>query len=221
MSIFSQAEANDLLARCHRRCCICHRYCGVKIELDHIEPRSTGGSEEIANAIPVCFECHAEIHSYNDEHPRGRKFRPDELRRHKEQWLRLVMENPGALVAARPQEDVGPLQSLIDELEFNLSVSTARSDGQAGCLFLDTQFQRALAAGSIAILEPELKSSLLEAYRVTMKANHVIPQAAVGYPTRGVRKTYELLPEAEALIQSALGRLLEFLGREERRESGQ
>jgi hypothetical protein len=31
----------------------------------------------------VCFECHPEIHSYNDKHPRGRKFLPEELQLHK------------------------------------------------------------------------------------------------------------------------------------------
>jgi hypothetical protein len=164
MSGFSQTEASALLARCHRRCCICHRYCGVKIELDHIIPRREGGTDEIENAIPVCFECHAEIHSYNDQHPRGRKFRPEELRLHRDQWLKLVEQNTDVLVPTRNREDVGPLQALIDELDFNLSVSMKREGGQPGCSFLVTQFQRALAAGSISILSPELKETLLEAY---------------------------------------------------------
>ncbi len=80
-SKFSQPDVDDLLVRCHRRCCVCHRYCGVKIEMDHIVPSAADGPSDVANAIPVCFECHAEIHSYNDQHPRGRKFRPDELRK--------------------------------------------------------------------------------------------------------------------------------------------
>lgn len=71
---FERDEVSDLLARCHRRCCVCHRFCGVKMETDHIIPTEDGGDDSIENAIPVCFECHAEIHSYNDSHPRGRKF---------------------------------------------------------------------------------------------------------------------------------------------------
>jgi 5-methylcytosine-specific restriction endonuclease McrA len=74
--------------KARRRCCICQRYCGVKIETDHIVPSDEGGGDEIQNAIPVCFECHAEIHSYNDRHPRGRKFQPNELRGHKERGFR-------------------------------------------------------------------------------------------------------------------------------------
>ena len=71
---FNREEVSQLLVDVHRRCSICHRFCGVKIETDHIIPAADGGTDEIGNAIPVCFECHAEIHSYNDQHPRGRKF---------------------------------------------------------------------------------------------------------------------------------------------------
>ncbi len=213
MKEFSRSEVIDLLARCHRRCCICHRFCGVKIELDHIVPRTEDGSAEISNAIPVCFECHAEIHSYNDKHPRGRKFRPEELRRHKEQWLEICEKNPAILIPLRDRGDVGPLQALIDELEFNLGVAEKNDRRDAGCPFLVNQFLRALAAGSIAILAPTLKQSLLEVYRALMKANEVIQQAAVGYPTDGVRKAEEQLRVAEPLIREAHKQLLRFLSR--------
>src|SRR6266487_3991474 len=95
---FNQRDVDDLLAKCHRRCCICHRFCGVKIELDHMLPRADDGSSEIGNAVPVCFECHAEIHSYNDKHPRGRKFLPDELWAHKEQWLEICKNRPEVFI---------------------------------------------------------------------------------------------------------------------------
>jgi hypothetical protein len=67
----------------------------------------------------VCFECHAEIHSYNDKHPRGRKFQPQELRLHKDQWLKICSERRELLIAPTRHADVGPLQALIDELDFN------------------------------------------------------------------------------------------------------
>jgi hypothetical protein len=215
MSDFPPTEVMNLLVRCHRRCCICHRYCGVKIELDHIIPRREGGPDEIDNAIPVCFECHAEIHSYDDQHPRGRKFRPEELRLHREQWLKLVERSPEVLVPIRNREDVGPLQALIDELEFNLTVSMKREGGQPGCSFLVTQFKRALAAGSISILSLRLKETLLEAYRVLIKANEVLPHAAVGYPTSSLDRIPRLLEEAEDKIRKAQSQLIGFLGREE------
>ena len=40
---FDHDEIAELLARCHRRCCVCHRFCGVKIETDHIKPQHEGG----------------------------------------------------------------------------------------------------------------------------------------------------------------------------------
>jgi hypothetical protein len=136
---FPQAEVARLLAACHRRCGICHRFCGVKMETDHILPRAEGGTDAIENAIPVCFDCHAEIHSYNDQHPRGRKFRPDELTQHKLEWLRICCEQPEIFAATRRDTSVGPLQALIDELEFNLKVAE-RSADEPACLFSVEQF---------------------------------------------------------------------------------
>ena len=139
---FNRDEVSVLLVRVHRRCCICHRFCGVKIETDHIVPSGEDGDDDIDNAIPVCFECHAEIHSYNPQHPRGRKFLPEELRAHKDQWLRICNTHPELLIAATQTADVGPLQALIDELEYNGAVGRV---GIMGALFNDEQFRRAIA----------------------------------------------------------------------------
>lgn len=78
-----------------------------------------------------------------------------------------------------------------------------------------TQFERALTAGSISILEQRLKQVLLEAYSFLMKANAVIPDAGRGFPSDNVRKAATLLTEAEPLIQEALNQLLTFLRREQ------
>ncbi len=63
---FKRTEVNELLALCHRRCCVCHRFCGTKIEIHHIQPSEAGGEDSIENATPLCFECHAEVQLYND-----------------------------------------------------------------------------------------------------------------------------------------------------------
>jgi hypothetical protein len=144
---FPRADVERLLAQCHRRCCICHRFCGVKIETDHIVPIEQGGPDTIDNAIAVCFECHAEIHSYNARHPRGRKFTADELHRHKEQWLQICDSHPEIFVAPAGYSDVGPVQALIDELEFNERVAQRLSSHEQGCLFQEDQFHRAVALG--------------------------------------------------------------------------
>jgi hypothetical protein len=116
---FSSKEVATLLFDSKRRCCICHRFCGVKIETDHIIPKSEGGSDDIENAIPLCFECHAEVHLYNDKHARGRKYTSEELKLHRDKWIDLCKNSPQLLVDPPKYADSGPLSSLITELEFN------------------------------------------------------------------------------------------------------
>jgi hypothetical protein len=71
------------------------------METDHMTPRAEGGDDSIENAIPVCFECQAEIHGYNDNHPRGRKFTAAELRLHKQQWIAICESSPQLLDSYR------------------------------------------------------------------------------------------------------------------------
>ena len=161
---FPPKEASKLLADCHRRCCICHRFCGVKMELDHMTPRANRGTDTIDNAIPVCFECHAEIHAYNDKHPRGRKYRPEELRQHKDQWLELCKSSASVLASIPPRTDVGPLQSLIDELEFNKMITSHDTPELMGAHLAVTQFNRCVSEGILSLLEQNIKDAVYQAY---------------------------------------------------------
>jgi hypothetical protein len=216
---FPQKDVDELLAKCHRRCCLCHRFCGVKIETDHIVPAAEEGENTIENAIALCFECHADIHSYNDKHPRGRKFHADELRRHKEQWLEICRTRPEIFLEANRNSDVGPLQALIDELDFNLVVSRYSSTEEQGCLFLDEQFRRATEEGRIAILNEELKQSILEAYVAMSRANQLV-SSAMRLPrdsnswAEGVKAASAGVFKAKPKIESARQELLQFLSSE-------
>jgi len=215
---FPQTEVTDLLARCHRRCCVCHRFCGVKMELDHIIPKSEGGTDDISNAIPVCFECHAEIHSYNDSHPRGRKFQPGELILHREQWLETCEKQPEILVTAPKDSEVGPLQAMIDELEYNSAVvGTHNSSLKLGNLFLDEQFRLAMGKGSISLLNQELKDAITDAYLEIHYANQRISRGLSGDKLnwRGaVDEMRENAPNMAPKIETAREKLLTFLGSE-------
>ena len=53
-------------------------------------PRSEGGADSSDNAIALCFDCHAASGHYNPKHPRGTKFSPGELRKHRDSWHALV-----------------------------------------------------------------------------------------------------------------------------------
>jgi hypothetical protein len=216
---FPQKDVDKLLTACHRRCCICHRFCGVKIETDHIVPRDNGGQSTIDNAIAVCFECHAEIHSYNDRHPRGRKFRPEELRGHKEQWLETCKARPDIFNARFSSAEVGPLQALIDELEFNAKVALYATPDRLGCLFLDEQFRKAISTGSIATLRDNLKELLIEAYVAIGRANQHVSGAAnhtgKSDPLQeSAQRAVNSISVCSAPINKAHSALPEFLGTE-------
>ncbi|TAJ09969.1 MAG: HNH endonuclease [Nitrospirae bacterium] len=216
---FPRDLVSKLLARCHRRCCVCHRFCGIKIETDHIVPKEQGGSDDIENAIPVCFECHAEIHSYNDQHPRGRKFLPDELRQHKEQWLKICDERPDVLVSVHRAADVGPLQALIDELALNGKVAARPNVQDQGARFHDAQLRRAIEVGSIAILRDEIREAVLDAY-VAMDAASQIVDSAWRHPkgsnswAEGVNEAPRRIKDAQPQITKAQEELLKFLATE-------
>jgi len=211
-------EVQELLARCHRRCCICHRFCGVKIETDHIEQRGgDSGSDNIHNAIPVCFECHAEIHAYNDRHPRGRKYRPEELRQHREQWLKICEDKPEVFRASRRDPDVGPLQALIDELEFNCVLLGQATDPTRARRLHDAQFRRAIQEGLISVLQEELKDQIMRAYAAIVLANdHIGSLLNVEYHRRAgwdglVERS---IRDAKPLVDNAHRGLLALLSSE-------
>ena len=82
---FDEKLRTRVLLWCDRHCCLCKKACGVNIEVDHIVPESENGPDELDNAIPLCFDCHSEAHRYNPDHPRGNKFKPDELKARREQ----------------------------------------------------------------------------------------------------------------------------------------
>jgi hypothetical protein len=185
------------------------------METDHIIPAGEGGPDTIDNAIPVCFECHAEIHSYNDKHPRGRKFLADELRGHKKQWLDLCEARPEILINAARNSDVGPLQALIDELEFNAVVSGDTSSPYAvGCLLHDEQFRRAISEGAIAMLQESLKLAILEAYHAVGHANHLISTTTQSVRIEEKNAAMTGVRDAKAKIMVARDSLLRFLGSE-------
>lgn len=214
---FPPDEVEALLVACHRCCCVCHRFCGVKIEIDHMIPGGSGGDDTIGNAIAVCFECHAEIHMYNDDHPRGRKFRPTELRRHKEQWLALCKSHPPGLrtAALSRRDQAGPIEGLINELEFNGAVARAIPVQNAGVTspLRDRQFHRAMTRGALSVLRDDVKSAIFAAYAAIGAANQEHRRVAIDIARSGLRTdpangaSRRALPSIEAAL-AALQRQL-------------
>jgi hypothetical protein len=92
---FSKQVTDDVLIACGRHCCVCHKFCGTKIELHHIIQVSDNGPNTFDNCIPLCFDCHADVKSYNPKHPKGKQFTDSELKRHRDNWYKKVNASKG------------------------------------------------------------------------------------------------------------------------------
>ena len=78
---FDDDTTRKALLWCARHCCLCGKFAGVSIEIAHLEPKNADPD----NAIPLCFDCHATIGHYNDQQPKGKKYRPAELKLRRDQ----------------------------------------------------------------------------------------------------------------------------------------
>lgn len=85
---FNNVQKEKLLADTGRLCCICKER--HQVQLHHIISLTDGGSDDIENAIPLCPNCHDEVHT--GYHP-GRvtqKYSPNELRLHRQNTIENI-----------------------------------------------------------------------------------------------------------------------------------
>lgn len=221
---FKVVDVANLLAQCHRRCCVCHRFCGVKMELHHAEHKADGGNDDLGNAIPLCFECHAEVNHYNNAHPRGRKFTIEELLIHKSQWLDICKNHPESLIAAPRDADVGPLEGMLLELEYNVAVIDMVVHGPSwqdkiGSVLHDDEYKRSIGQGSLILLNNELRQAINEAYSEIGRINSFILMYVNTRPEGNAfaEATNRLLAAyraSELFVKSAYAGLSTFLLRE-------
>lgn len=87
---FPKKVADELLWKSRRYCCLCRKFKGTNIEVHHIDPGLAEGRDDPDNGIPLCFDCHAMVGNYNTKHPRGRKYRPAELKLWRDDWFAAV-----------------------------------------------------------------------------------------------------------------------------------
>lgn len=175
------------------------------MEIDHIVPTAEDGQDTFDNAIAVCFDCHAEIHHYNPAHPKGRRFRPDELKAHREQWLAFCAENPAALAGSVPPAEGGALERLLNELMFNEHLSRV---GRTAVVFEIAQFRRAIGDGTFAWLKSEQVSAIYRAYalisEINNKAQGLTSITHTGRQSELSNHIGRLLSEARDEIQTAI-----------------
>lgn len=99
---FSPAVKEEVLVRSRRCCCICHRFAGLYVATHHIQQEADGGPNTIENAVALCFECHGQAGHYNPAHPIGNKFKPSEIKRHRNEWWQWCLTNPDAPLPDKP-----------------------------------------------------------------------------------------------------------------------
>jgi hypothetical protein len=125
---FPPKVREDALLASGRHCCLCHKFCGLKIELHHIVHSSEGGADTFDNCTPLCFECHADMRSYDHKHPKGTKYTPEELRRHRDAWYIKVSASPGAsYTSTSKDQDVTSYHWLVALLPFDGVMSYVQS----------------------------------------------------------------------------------------------
>ena len=88
--MFSEEIKRKAMVACGRHCCICHKFCGNNMEVHHIKAKADGGEDTFENAIPLCFDCHAEVRQYDPKHPKGIKFSEQELIQHRDNWYKII-----------------------------------------------------------------------------------------------------------------------------------
>jgi hypothetical protein len=71
------------------------------MELHHIDAAGDEGLDTFENCLPLCFDCHADVKTYNPRHPKGRKYTTTELRQHRDRWYNRVKNSGGTF--AQPE----------------------------------------------------------------------------------------------------------------------
>lgn len=87
---FPHSVSDAALSASGRCCCICHKFCGTKIELHHIKQVAYGGEDTFDNCIPLCFDCHADMGKADLKHNKGKRYTEAELRMHRDSWYNAI-----------------------------------------------------------------------------------------------------------------------------------
>jgi HNH endonuclease len=102
---FPEAVKEEALVRSRRHCCLCHKFAGVYTNVHHIDQEADGGANDLDNAVVLCLECHGQVGHYNLRHPIGDKYRPSEVKQHRDLWWEWCKDNPFAPIATDPTSD--------------------------------------------------------------------------------------------------------------------
>ncbi|MBN1133369.1 MAG: HNH endonuclease [Methanosarcinaceae archaeon] len=122
---FDIEEAEKLLSECGRRCCICGRL--HRVQVHHIEP----GDDNIENGIPLCPNCHDEVHTAYSPGRTTRTYSPAELKHHQTRTIEQVRQ-------FAEQKDIvaGPSANITEFSKFAKSLILALENYNEGSTML-------------------------------------------------------------------------------------
>ncbi len=85
----------------------------------HIVASNKGGTSDLENCIPLCLNCHAEVGQYDDLHPLGLKYRPDELRKRRDSFYASISSQNSSPNLERVATDRATLLGILAKLPGN------------------------------------------------------------------------------------------------------
>lgn len=109
---FSDNIRTNVLLKCKRHCCLCGKYAGINMELHHIRQKADGGNDTEENCIPLCFDCHAKVKSYNPHHPKGLKYGEKELKLRRNEVYEAVKNK---MISNYSEEDIEKAKRLLNK----------------------------------------------------------------------------------------------------------
>ncbi|HBB86697.1 MAG TPA: hypothetical protein DC047_03670 [Blastocatellia bacterium] len=166
---FPPKIAEQALINSGRHCSICHKFCGSKMELHHIEQRADGGEDSYDNCLPVCFDCHADVKSYNERHPKGRKYSVGELKAHRDNWYRKVASSTGPVVDSTYVElDRKTFKEIIEKLQGSIRDYVCEHD-YANSFYQDWHSGLNDFLNSAKLPENEFFDAEMEGIRATLR----------------------------------------------------
>jgi hypothetical protein len=186
---FPQKIKEKALVACGRCCCICHNFCGTKIEVHHIHEESEGGENTFNNAIPLCFNCHADMKSYDFQHPKGNKYSESELKQHRDLWYEKIKGNNIGIAERKNivETDKIVYETLVNTLPWNGSINFIRTNNYAGFPFEKVrlndlhEFKSFCENPAFEFIDPDLES--LRASLLKLINQYIVAISTQTFPT--------------------------------------
>lgn len=104
------------LIACRRQCVLCGKFCGTHIELHHIKQHADGGEDTFENCIPLCFDCHADVGTYNPHHSKGTRYNETELIERRDIFYKEIEEGKRTSISKEFAEHLEEVQVILRKL---------------------------------------------------------------------------------------------------------